>query len=125
MLNVIVTGGTRGLGLATARAVAGAGYRVIAVARNSSEELRSASRTPLEAGRGAIEFRACDLSDLEHIGAFVRAVRADFGPMYGLVNNAGLGTAGVLGTMRDKDIERLIRLNTVSPILLTKYSRAP
>jgi len=121
VLNVIVTGGTRGLGLAMARAVAGAGYRVIAVARNNSEELQSASRAALEAGHGSIEFRACDLSDLEHIGAFVRALRAEFGPLYGLVNNAGLGTAGVLGTMRDKDIERLIRLNTVSPILLTKY----
>ncbi len=122
MLNVIVTGGSRGLGLATARVLAGAGYRVIAVARSESEELRTASREALEAGGGAIEFRACDLSDLEQIGAFVRALRADFGPIYGLVNNAGLGTAGLLGSMRDKDIERLIRLNTLSPILLTKYA---
>jgi 3-oxoacyl-[acyl-carrier protein] reductase len=121
MLNVIVTGGSRGLGLAIARALAGAGYRVIAVARSETEELHIASRTALEEGRGAIEFRACDLSEIEQIGAFVRALRADFGALYGLVNNAGIGTAGVLGTMRDKDIERLIRLNTISPIVLTKY----
>jgi 3-oxoacyl-[acyl-carrier protein] reductase len=38
-----------------------------------------------------------------------------------LVNNAGLGTDGVLGNMRDQDIERLIRLNSVSPIVFTKY----
>ena len=37
------------------------------------------------------------------------------------MNNAGIGTAGMLGTMRDEDIERLIQLNTLSPILLTKY----
>jgi 3-oxoacyl-[acyl-carrier protein] reductase len=37
------------------------------------------------------------------------------------VNNAGLGTGGVLGTMRDEDIERLVRLNTLSPIVLTKH----
>ena len=48
-------------------------------------------------------------------------MRADFGAIYGLVNNAGLGSDGVLGTMRDKDIESLMRLNTVSPIVLTKY----
>ena len=51
----------------------------------------------------------------------MRSVRADFGPIYGLVNNAGLGTAGILGTMRDQEIERLVRLNTLSPLVLTKY----
>ncbi len=122
MLNVIVTGGSRGLGLAMARGLAAAGYRVIAVARNPSAELEDASRGALESGRGAIEFRACDLSNLEQLGEFVRALRGDFGAPYGLVNNAGIGTAGVLGTMRDKDIERLVRLNTLSPIVLTKYA---
>jgi 3-oxoacyl-[acyl-carrier protein] reductase len=43
------------------------------------------------------------------------------GPIYGLVNNAGIGTSGVLATMRDAQIERLVHLNTVSPIVLTKY----
>ena len=104
-----------------ARTLAGAGYRVIAVARKSTEELASAGRSAAEAGVGAIEFRACDLSEVAQIGPLVRAVRADFGPIYGLVNNAGLGTAGVLGTMHDNEIERLIRLNTISPIVLTKY----
>ena len=122
MLNVIVTGGSRGLGLAMARGLAAAGYRVIAVARNPSAELEDASRGALESGRGAIEFRACDLSNLEQLAEFVRALRGDFGAPYGLVNNAGIGTAGVLGTMRDKDIERLVRLNTLSPIVLTKYA---
>jgi 3-oxoacyl-[acyl-carrier protein] reductase len=51
----------------------------------------------------------------------VKALRAEFGPIYGLVNNAGLGTSGILGNMRDQDIQRLIQLNTVSPILLSKY----
>src|SRR5450755_3994440 len=111
MRNVVVTGGSRGLGLAMASTLAAAGYRVIAVARSESKELKEASLTALEAGRGTIEFRGCDLSDIEHLGPFVRSVRADFGAIYGLVNNAGLGTDGVLGTMRDEDIERLVRLN--------------
>ena len=41
--------------------------------------------------------------------------------MYGLVNNAALGTSGILATMHDSQIERLVRLNTLSPIMLTKY----
>lgn len=122
MQNVIVTGGSRGLGLAMARALSAAGYRIIALARNSTEELVAASRAAADSGRGAIEFRACDLSDLGQIAPLVKALRADFGPLYGLINNAGLGTSGLLSTMRDQDIQRLIQLNTVSPILLSKYA---
>jgi 3-oxoacyl-[acyl-carrier protein] reductase len=121
VLNVLVTGGSRGLGLAIARMLADAGYRVIAVARQESAELKAASAALRTHGPGAIEFRACDLSEVGQIAPLVRSVRADFGPMYGLVNNAGLGTAGLLGTMRDRDIERLVRLNTLSPLVLTKY----
>src|SRR5713226_2907825 len=121
MQNVIVTGGSRGLGLAMARTLAAAGYRIIALARGSTEELMAASRAAADSGRGAIEFRACDLSDLGGIAPLVKALRADFGPLYGLVNNAGLGTSGILSNMRDQDIQRLIQLNTVAPILLSKY----
>jgi len=121
MRNVIVSGGTRGLGLEMSRALAGAGYRVIALARRPTEELSNASRAAADAGRGAIEYRACDLADLSAISPLVRAVRSEFGPVYGLVNNAGLGTSAILASMRDRDIERLIQLNTVSPIVLSKY----
>src|SRR5258708_24643105 len=120
MQNVIVTGGSRGLGLAMARTVAAADSRIIALAGGSTEELMAASREAADSG-GAIEFRACDLADLGKIGPLVKALRADFGPIYGLVNNAGLGAGGVLSNMRDQEIQRLIQLNTVSPILLSKY----
>jgi 3-oxoacyl-[acyl-carrier protein] reductase len=121
MQNVIVTGGSRGLGLAVARALAAAGYRVIAIARSSTDELLAAGRAAADSGRGAIEFRGCDLSDLGQIAPLVKALRADFGPLYGLVNNAGLGTSGLLSNMRDQDIQRLVQLNTLSPIVLSKY----
>jgi 3-oxoacyl-[acyl-carrier protein] reductase len=122
MQNVIVTGGSRGLGLAMVRTLSAAGYRIIVLARGSSEALTAASREAADGGRGAIEFRACDLSELERIGPLIKALRADFGPLYGLVNNAGLGTGGLLSTMHDQEIQRLIQLNTVSPILLSKYA---
>ncbi len=97
-----------------AATLAAAGYRVIAVARKSSSELESAAAAA-QSGGGAIEFRAYDLAQTEELGSFVHRLRGDFGPIYGLVNNAGLGTGGVLGNMLDRDIERLIRLNTLSP----------
>src|SRR5271163_2283165 len=121
MQNIIVTGGSRGLGLATGRALAAAGYRVIALSRGSTEELAAAGRAAADEGRGAIEFRACDLSDVTQLAPLVKRLRADFGPLYGLINNAGLGTSGLLSTMRDQEVQRLIQLNTLSPILLSKY----
>ena len=104
-----------------ARELAAGGYRVIAVARKLSAELTAAAAA-LDIGAGAIEFRACDLSDLDQIGALVRGLRKDFGPLYGLINNAGLGSSGMLSNMLDRDVQRLVQLNTVSPILLSKYA---
>jgi 3-oxoacyl-[acyl-carrier protein] reductase len=119
--NVIVTGGSRGLGLAMAEVLAAAGYRVITLARSPTEELTAAT-TAAAAGPGAIEFRPIDLSRIAEIPVLLRGLRQDFGPIYGLVNNAGIGTSGVLGVMRDQDIEALLRVNTLSPIILAKYA---
>ena len=50
MQNVIVTGGSRGLGLAMARTLAAGGYRIIALARGSTEDLMAASRAAADSG---------------------------------------------------------------------------
>jgi 3-oxoacyl-[acyl-carrier protein] reductase len=115
--NIIVTGGSRGLGLGIAGKLAGAGYRTIAIARHRSDELDAAMR---EAGE-ALRFWPFDLSDIAGIADLVPAIRKEFGPLYGLVNNAGIGTSGVLAAMRVADIERTVQLNTVSPMVLTKH----
>ena len=117
MRNVLVTGGSRGIGLAIANRLVGAGYNVIAVARRESEELRAAVR---ESG-GRLHFRACDLAMIDTISAFAKLLRDEFGAIYGLVNNAGLGTEGLLATMHNSEIEALVRLNVLSPIILSKY----
>jgi 3-oxoacyl-[acyl-carrier protein] reductase len=121
MRNIIVTGASRGLGLAIASTLAAGGDRVIAVARKPTPELAAASAAAPAAGGGAIEFRPLDLADTPAIAAFVSRIRKEFGSIYGLVNNAGLGTAGVLAMMRDADIEQLTRLNVIAPLVLTKY----
>ena len=122
MSNVIVTGGSRGLGLGIAHTLRAAGYDVVAVARSESEPLAAALAEPAAEGRGALYFMPFDLADLAGIPDFVGQIRKRLGPVYGLVNNAGLGTSGVLATMRDPDIEALVRLNTLSPMILSKYA---
>jgi 3-oxoacyl-[acyl-carrier protein] reductase len=121
MRNVLVTGGSRGIGLSIAQRLAGSGYNVIAVARRESDELRSAIEAATKDGIGRIHFRSLDLSEVDAIPAFVKDLREEFGAIYGLVNNAGIGTEGLLATMHNSEIEALLRLNVLSPIILTKY----
>ena len=121
MHNVLVTGGSRGIGLAIARRLAGVGYNVIAVARRESDELRETIRGVVERGRGSLHFRAFDLGETDAIAGFVKGLRDEFGAIYGLVNNAGIGTEGLLATMHNSEIEALLRLNVLSPVILTKY----
>jgi 3-oxoacyl-[acyl-carrier protein] reductase len=121
MRNIIVTGASRGFGLAIAATLAQAGERVIAVARTESAELRAAAEARAREQRGAIEFRRFDLADTAGITALVGALRKEFGPVYGLVNNAGLGTGGPLTLMKDAEVEQLLKVNVLAAILLSKY----
>jgi 3-oxoacyl-[acyl-carrier protein] reductase len=114
---VLVTGASRGLGLAIAGRLAADGFSVVAVARKASDALEEA----MTGAEGRIAFEPFDLSDVNAIADWVRRLKGEHGPLYGLVNNAGLGTSGLLTNMSQADIERLLRLNTLSPILLTKY----
>jgi 3-oxoacyl-[acyl-carrier protein] reductase len=118
MRNVLVTGGSRGIGLAIARRLAAANYHVTAVARRESEELRHAMH---EVGGDRLHFKPFDLSEVDAIPAFVKSVRRELGAIYGLVNNAGVSAEGLLATMHNSEIEALIRLNVLSPVVLTKY----
>jgi 3-oxoacyl-[acyl-carrier protein] reductase len=121
MPNIIVTGGSRGLGLGIARALTGAGYSVIAIARHETSELTSAIGEAGRSNSGSLHFIPFDLAKIDDIPKLVRMLRTDFGPIYGLVNNAALGSFGALAIMHNSQIESLIRLNTLSPIVLTKY----
>lgn len=122
MRNVIVTGGSRGLGLGTSRRLARAGYRVIAIARTESCSLAEAMReAEAEAeNSGSLCFRSFDLSRINEIPELVRTLRTEFGPIYGLVNNAAISYDGVLAMTPVTAIQELIQVNTVSPIVFTK-----
>ena len=111
MDNVVVTGASRGLGAAIAARLADDGFHVIAISR------KIGSTEP----KKRIASIAFDLADTAAIPEFVRDLRHRFGSIYGLVNNAGLGTEGLLANMADAEIEALIRVNTLSPIVLSKY----
>jgi 3-oxoacyl-[acyl-carrier protein] reductase len=119
MRNVLISGGTRGVGLAIARKLAGDGYRVFALGRKESPDLTAAIAA---ASADALHFVPFDLANIDVIPDLIRKMKVAHGPLYGLVNNAALGTEGLLSNMHNSDIEKLVKLNTVSPIVLTKYA---
>jgi 3-oxoacyl-[acyl-carrier protein] reductase len=117
--NVLISGGTRGVGLAIARKLATEGFCVFALGRKESDGLNAAIA---EFPAGVLNCVPFDLANLDVIPDLIREMKAEHGPLYGLVNNAALGTDGLLSNMHNSDIERLVKLNTIAPILLTKYA---
>jgi len=118
MRNVIVTGASRGLGLAITQRLVAEGFRVIAVARREGDALREQINA---APAGALAFAPFDLGEIDALPGFVAALKKQHGAPYGLVNNAGLGTEGLLANMHNSQIEELLRINVTAPIILTKY----
>ena len=121
MRNVIVTGGSRGLGLGIVRRLAKSGFHPIAIARKESDEFTAAKREAEASGSRSFDFVPFDLAEIDHIPKLVVMLRERFGAMYGLVNNAGMSAHGVLALTPDAQIEQVVRLNTLSPMVLTKY----
>jgi 3-oxoacyl-[acyl-carrier protein] reductase len=122
MLNVIVTGASRGIGLGIATGLANDGYRVHAIARSKTVGLRSAIAEVSAGGVGEILFTPFDLLMTREIPGLVRGLVANSGSIYGLVNNAGLGTEGILASMSIDAMETLMKLNTLAPMVLAKHA---
>jgi 3-oxoacyl-[acyl-carrier protein] reductase len=110
----VVTGGSRGIGLGIAKTLAQSGFEVIVVSRNLSAELAETTRDL------PISHISWDLSQIDTLRSLAAEV-SSHGPIFGLVNNAGVGSASILATMPDSQIEAVVRMNVVSPITLTKY----
>jgi 3-oxoacyl-[acyl-carrier protein] reductase len=119
--NAIVTGGSRGLGLGIARKLIQSGFRAIAIARKESDEFAAAKLETEQTHPGSLHFVPFDLAQIDAIPDLVKNLRKEFGPIYGLVNNAGMSADGVLALTSTHRIEQVVRLNTTSPMVLTKY----
>ncbi|MFI7011860.1 oxidoreductase [Streptomyces sp. NPDC050145] len=86
----VVTGASGGLGLATCRALARRGARVVLAVRDPEKGRRAAASITTETPGAHLEVRPLDLADLASVRAFADALRADHTHIDVLVNNAGI-----------------------------------
>jgi 3-oxoacyl-[acyl-carrier protein] reductase len=112
----VVTGGSRGIGRAIVKALAGAGY---AVAFNylRDEAAAAALREEIEQQGGQCLALQCDISAAQSIAAFFEQIDGAFGRIDLLVNNAGVTRDGLLATLSLEDITQVIQTNLIGTLL--------
>jgi len=105
----IITGASRGIGAAIAKALAADGKHVVCVARNQAklDEVKAA----IEAEGGSASTATCDISDGDAITAMIEAVAEEHGRLDILVNNAGITRDNLLMRMSDEEFDDVISTN--------------
>jgi len=119
--SVVITGGSRGLGRALGRALAGAGARVVLVARHA-EPLRAVVEEIRAAG-GEAHGVVADVADVDAAAAIAGQAAALAGPIDVLINNASTLGPVPLRLLLDtdcEDLDRALAVNVVGPFRLTK-----
>jgi 3-oxoacyl-[acyl-carrier protein] reductase len=105
---VLVTGGSRGIGLGCARAFAAAGHRVAV----------TSSSTPIDEP-GVLTVK-CDVTDRDQVEAAVSQIEDQLGPVEVLVANAGITRDGLLVRMSEEDFEVVVSTNLTATWRLAK-----
>ena len=113
----VVTGGSRGIGLAIAQALAGAGAKVAVLARDGARAQAAAGGL----GGGAQGY-ACDVSDAAQAEATLGAVDKALGPVDILVNNAGIARDNLLFRIAEDDWDQVLDTNLKGAFLMTKLA---
>src|SRR5437016_12005662 len=113
---VLITGGSRGLGLVLARHICARGGNVAIIARDPDELVRA--KTDLAPRGGKVLTIECDLLDAGQIESAVQKIIDRFGKIDVLINNAGIIEVGPVEHMTPEDFERAMRLHFWAPFEL-------
>lgn len=114
---VVITGGSRGLGLTLARQLAEEKAHIVVIARDQ-DELRRA-QVDLERHNGTVMPMVCDIRDQACVKRVVADVIAKFGRIDVLINNAGIIQAGPMETMTVEDFEEAMNTHLYGHLYLT------
>ena len=116
---VLVTGGSRGIGAATARAAAQAGAAVAIGFRQDADAASSVVASIKGTGKVAEAFRA-DVSDPAAAKQLITSVEASFGKIDGLVNNAGIMPSSPVVEMSDEEWDTVLRTDLFGPFYCSR-----
>lgn len=111
----IVTGASRGLGLAATEALVAEGANVLAVARSQPQLDALAARY-----RGRVVAKTCDMRDMNSVAALPGEAVAAFGRIDVVVNNAGIAPAGPFLDQADAELEEVMAVNVIAPAVLSR-----
>jgi len=114
---VIITGGSEGVGAATARAFANAGANLVLAARGKKKLERIADELR---ARTQVEIFAMDVADPDACADLFKKAQFEFGSIHILVNNAGYHQRGPVETIEADDLGRMIDVNLKAPIILSR-----
>ena len=114
---VYITGATKGLGLSIAQNLDLSKFKVVILGRSLSEE---AQKFLLE-NKDHVFFEEFDFANTLKIRDLCKNLIKSYGVPWAIVNNAAIGGDGILSTMHEKDIEKIIDINLKAPIIFTKY----
>ncbi|MFF0204647.1 3-oxoacyl-ACP reductase FabG [Streptomyces sp. NPDC005017] len=114
----LVTGATRGIGLATARLLATREHRVFICARDAGDVAATVGKLRAEALD--VEGARCDVTVAEDVRGLVGAAVERFGPIDVLVNNAGRSGGGVTADLTDEAWSEVIEANLTSVFRVTR-----
>ena len=107
----VVTGGSRGIGKAIAERLAFAGCNVAVIYAGNAEKAEAVcSECKEKYGVNAISYQ-CNVADFEEVKAVVSKIKADFGTIDLLVNNAGINRDGLLAMMKENAFDEVIAAN--------------
>jgi NADP-dependent 3-hydroxy acid dehydrogenase YdfG len=116
----LVTGASSGIGAATARRLAGAGASVALVARRSDRLQEVAAQIEQDGGNARVI--VADITSRDGAQAATDETVAAFGRLDTLVNNAGMMLVGPFADSSDGDWERMIDINILGLLYMTKAS---
>jgi len=114
---VVITGGSRGLGLVLARRLAQQGARLALLARDPEELKRAEAQ--LTANGAVVYGVKCDLRNQEEVKAAINSIADRFGGIDVLINNAGTIQVGPLHEMTVKDFEEALAIHLYAPLYCT------
>jgi 3-oxoacyl-[acyl-carrier protein] reductase len=120
----LVTGASRGIGAAIAKALASEGWPVGVNYRSDGERAETVVREITEAGGRAVAVQA-DISDPEAAEALFARLEEELGPVLVLVNNAGVRADGLSPQIDDEDWARVIETNLSAAFRLTRRALRP